>query len=107
MTDKPDESSKKTPSTAKTVVSKKKAQKKPVANKPVSNKPATKKSTVSKKKAAKKAATRRPAVNNQRMGGAAGRRSEDKVMPGLLQNLQGVFDKIHHDNRDQDRARDI
>lgn len=107
MTDKPDESSKTPSNTPKTVVSKKKAAKKAVADKP-----AAKKTTASKKKTTKKAdvdkpAARRPAVKNQRMGGAAGRRSEDKVMPGLLQNLQGVFDKIHHDNRDQDQARDV
>ena len=41
------------------------------------------------------------------MGGESGRRNEDKVMPGLLQNLQGVFDKIHNDNRDYDRSRDV
>lgn len=102
MTDKTDESSKNPSNTPKTVVSKKKA-----ANITVTNQPATKKITASKKKTTKKAATRRPAVKNQRMGGAAGRRSEDKVMPGLLQNLQGVFDKIHHDNHDQDQARDV
>jgi len=32
------------------------------------------------------------------------RRADDKIMPGLLKNLQGVFDKIHSDNRDRDRT---
>jgi hypothetical protein len=70
-----------------------------------------------KKKAAGKAAVKRSTVKkaarpkttadrNRRLS-AEGRRSEDKVMPGLLQNLQGVFDKIYKDNRDQDRARDL
>ena len=35
-----------------------------------------------------------------------GRRNDDKIMPGLLRNLQGVFDKIHSDNRDRDRTQE-
>ena len=34
------------------------------------------------------------------------RRDHDKVMPGLLRNLQGVFDKIHSDNRVRDRSQE-
>jgi len=35
-----------------------------------------------------------------------GRRADDKIMPGLLRNLEGIFDKIHNDNRDRDRTQD-
>lgn len=79
--------------------------------KAASNKPAAKKTAATKKKAPKKtliteAVPSKPEVKNKRSGDHAGRRSDDKVIPGLLQNLHGVFDKIHHDNRDQDRARE-
>ena len=107
MTDKQDDSSKKPTDTSKKAVSKSKVTKKTAAKKTAEKKPAAPKKKTAKKKATKKAEPKRPAVKNKRMGGPAGRRSDDKVMPGLLQNLQGVFDKIHHDNRDQDRARDV
>jgi len=121
MTDKPDESSKKTSSTPTTTEAEINTSKKTAAKKPTVKKSAAPKKTVAKKAAPKKAPAKKiaakkeenssskenkPAVKNKRMGTSSGRRNEDRVMPGLLQNLQGVFDKIHHDNRDQDRARD-
>ena len=89
---------------------------------------------VAKKKTAKKAAENKP-VNRAAAGGAkataataaappakkqakkttptrdrrksiAGRRNDDKIMPGLLRNLQGVFDKIHSDNLERDRTQE-
>jgi len=107
MSDKQDNSSKNPTSTSSTPASKSNVTKKTAASKTVENKTTAQKKKAPKKTAAKKTEKKRPAVKNKRMGGAAGRRSDDKVMPGLLQNLQGVFDKIHHDNRDQDRARDV
>lgn len=107
MTDKQDDSSKNPTGTSKKAVSKRSVTKKTAARKTVEKKPTAPKKKAAKKSAAIKAETKRPAVKNKRMGGAAGRRSDDKIIPGLLQNLQGVFDKIYHDNRDQDRARDV
>ena len=107
MTDKQDDSSKNPTGTSNKAVSKRSVTKKTAARKTVEKKPTAPKKKAAKKSAAIKAETKRPAVKNKRMGGAAGRRSDDKIIPGLLQNLQGVFDKIYHDNRDQDRARDV
>lgn len=82
--------------------------------KAASRKKSTSKKKTTKKSTANKAETKDSdndnyqlnAESNRRVTSSTGRRSEDKVLPGLLQNLQGVFDKIYHDNRDQDRARD-
>ena len=112
MTNKQDDSSKSPTGTSKVAASTSNVTKKTAASKTEEKKPIAPKKKAPKKKALKKTAakkneTKRPSVKNKRMGGAAGRRSDDKVIPGLLQNLQGVFDKIYHDNRDQDRARDV
>jgi len=128
MSDKPDESNKEPLVTSKTAATESEADKEPVSDKVEAKPEAAAKKKARKKSAANKvktkpttasnkedhnkpaddiAETKGPVIKNKRMGGAAGRRTDDKVMPGLLQNLQGVFDKIYHDNRDHDRARDI
>ena len=58
---------------------------------------------VVKKKAVKKSAVKATA---ERRKAIKDRRDDDKIMPGLLRNLEGVFDKIHRDNRDRDRAQE-
>jgi len=49
---------------------------------------------------------KRAKLKKDKRTGSEGRRTEDKVMPGLLKNLQGVFDKIYSDNRVRDRSHD-
>ena len=100
MADKSDESSKDPTSTPKKAASPKPAAEKTVAKTAAPKKKAPKKTSINE------AVSSKPEVKDKRAGDFAGRRRDDKVMPGLLQNLHGVFDKIHHDNRDQDRARD-
>ncbi|NNJ96002.1 MAG: hypothetical protein HKP12_02475 [Gammaproteobacteria bacterium] len=65
------------------------------------NKPANKK--VVKKKVAKKTAGK---VTGERRTAIKDRRADDKIMPGLLRNLEGVFEKIHRDNLNRDRAQE-
>ena len=89
------------PSSKKVV--KKKATAKPAGKKPVSKAAngrasATAAPTVKKKKKKAPSRDRRQTIK--------GRRDNDKVMPGLLRNLQGVFDKIHSDNRERDRTQE-
>jgi len=57
-------------------------------------------------KATSGAAIKRTKPKKDKRTGIEGRRSEDKVMPGLLKNLQGVFDKINSDNKLRDRSHD-
>ena len=89
-------------------VAKKKATKKPAGKKPEKKTSAgtpTKtaaagtatSSTVHKKKAAP-VKERRKTIKD--------RRDHDVIMPGLLRNLQGVFDKIHSDNNVRDRSQE-
>jgi uncharacterized protein YoxC len=106
MADKSDESRNEPTSTPK-----KAAAPRPAAEKTVAKTAAPKKAAATKKKAPKKTSSNatlagKPEVKNKRSGESGGRRTDDKVMPGLLENLHGVFDKIHHDKRDQDQARD-
>ena len=88
-------------------VAKKKATKKPAGKKPekkisaaTSTRTAaadtTKSATVKKKAAPVK--ERRKTIKD--------RRDHDVIMPGLLRNLQGVFDKIHSDNNVRDRSQE-
>jgi len=58
---------------------------------------------VVKKKVAKKTAVK---AGPERRTAVKDRRADDKIMPGLLRNLEGVFEKIHRDNRDRDRAQE-
>ena len=58
---------------------------------------------VARKKVAKKVAAE--SATTERRKSIKDRRADDKIMPGLLRNLEGVFDKIHNDNQDRDRAR--
>ena len=57
-------------------------------------------------KPASGAAIERKKTKNEKRTRVAGRRADDKVMPGLLKNLQGVFDKINSDNKLRDRSHD-
>lgn len=88
-------------------VAKKKATKKPASKKPEKKTSAgtstraaaadtTKSATVKKKAAPVK--ERRKTIKD--------RRDHDVIMPGLLRNLQGVFDKIHSDNNVRDRSQE-
>jgi uncharacterized protein YoxC len=92
------------------------------AGKKVVNKRATKKtapkktvnkataSSASKDKPSKSASVtkqvKKKAPSRDRRKSIKDRRDHDKVMPGLLRNLQGVFDKIHSDNRVRDRSQE-
>jgi len=54
-------------------------------------------------------ATTRPkkkALPKERRKSIKDRRDHDKIMPGLLRNLEGVFDRIHEDNRHRDRTQE-
>jgi hypothetical protein len=55
-------------------------------------------------KATSGAAIKSKKTKNDKRTIVAGRRADDKVMPGLLKNLQGVFDKIYSDNTIRDRS---
>jgi hypothetical protein len=55
-------------------------------------------------KPASGAAIERKKTKNEKRTRVAGRRADDKVMPGLLKNLQGVFDKIYSDNTIRDSS---
>jgi hypothetical protein len=50
------------------------------------------------------AAIKRTKTKNEKRTSIAGRRADDKVMPVLLKNLQGVFDKIYSDNKLRDSS---
>lgn len=49
---------------------------------------------------------KKKAPSRDRRQTVKGRRNDDKIMPGLLRNLEGVFDKIHSDNRKRDRTQE-
>jgi hypothetical protein len=53
-----------------------------------------------------KASPKKKAPPRERRKSIKDRRDHDKIMPGLLRNLQGVFDRIHEDNRDRDRTQE-
>lgn len=53
-----------------------------------------------------KAPPKKKAAPRERRKTIKDRRDHDKIMPGLLRNLQGVFDRIHEDNRDRDRTQE-
>ena len=59
-----------------------------------------------RKEAEDKKQQRKKTPGRDRRQTIKGRRDDDKVMPGLLRNLQGVFDKIHSDNRERDRSQE-
>ena len=87
---------------------KKKASTKPASSKPV-KKAASRTATAATPKTAKPTATTRKkkkAPARDRRQSIRGRRNDDKIMPGLLRNLQGVFDKIHSDNIDRDKSQE-
>ncbi|MEE9492025.1 MAG: hypothetical protein V3W04_01415 [Gammaproteobacteria bacterium] len=66
------------------------------------------KTGATKKKVAKKTTARKTSASKSEQNSPEpGRRAEDRIMPGLLQNLEGVFDKIYKDNREQDKTRDL
>ena len=79
----------------------KSATKKVAAKKTVKKKISTKKRAPAKSSVAKKAIKEAASKAAQKE-----RRTSDKVLPSLLENLQGVFDKIYQDNRHQDEAHD-
>jgi uncharacterized protein YoxC len=64
--------------------------------------------TPDSKKVVKKKVAKKPAVkaSTERRRSIKDRRADDRIMPGLLRNLEGVFDKIHRDNLDRDRAQE-
>jgi len=93
----------------------KKVAKKKVAKKAASKKPVKKAATDTSSEAASATATATSSATGQqkkkapvaeRRTSIKDRREHDKVMPGLLRNLQGVFDKIHEDNRHRDRTQE-
>jgi len=53
-----------------------------------------------------KAPPKKKAAPRERRKTIKDRRDHDKIMPGLLRNLQGVFDRIHEDNRHRDRTQE-
>ena len=60
-----------------------------------------------KKKSSKSTSTatkKRTRTKNDKRTGNAGRRADENVMQGLLNNLQGVFDKIYSDNTVRDHS---
>lgn len=89
-------------------VATKKTAKKPAADKAVTG-AASGSARAKAPAAAAPAAKKRPAKKTptrDRRQTIKGRRNDDAVMPGLLRNLQGVFDKIHSDNQDRDRGQE-
>jgi len=101
--------------TEESAKSKNVAKKQKVAKKVASKKPVKKTASEASSKAASATATATsPATGQQkkktpvseRRKTIKDRRDHDKVMPGLLRNLQGVFDKIHEDNRHRDRTQE-
>jgi len=89
-------------------VAKKKAAKKPASKKPVkktaSDPAAEAVSTAATSPASKP--KKKQAATGERRKTIKDRRDHDPIMPGLLRNLQGVFDKIHDDNRHRDRSQE-
>ncbi len=89
---------------AEKTVKKKNAATKDAAKKTAAKKTGSKKDTANK--AVPKKAPAKKTVKNDKRTGTTGRRDNDRVMPGLLKNLQGVFDKIYSDNTVRDRDHD-
>ena len=90
-----------------------KVTKKKVAKKPDSNKAVKKTASGHAAKAASEtaaapvaASTKKKAPVKERRKTIKDRRDHDVIMPGLLRNLQGVFDKIHSDNNVRDRSQE-
>ena len=91
----------------------KKVAKKKATKKPAGDKPEKKTSTGTSTKAATADATasatvqkKKAAPVKERRKTIKDRRDHDVIMPGLLRNLQGVFDKIHSDNNVRDRSQE-
>ena len=89
-------------------VAKKKPAKKPADNKAVKNAASDLPAEAASEAAASsaKVAPKKKAAVKERRKTIKDRRDHDKVMPGLLRNLQGVFDKIHSDNNVRDRSQE-
>ena len=89
---------------------KKKAATKKTAAKKTAPKKAAVKTTPVRKTTPKKTAAKSGTSKRTTAGSAAQRtterRSEFKLLPGLMQNLQSVFDKIHTDNQFRDDHQD-
>ncbi len=91
----------------------KKAANRKAATTAASKKPVKKTASEASSRAASATATssakvqpKKKALPKERRKSIKDRRDHDKIMPGLLRNLEGVFDRIHEDNRHRDRTQE-
>lgn len=88
-------------------VAKKKATKKPAGKKPEKKTSAGASTRAATVDTATSATVKKKAAHvKERRKTIKDRRDHDVIMPGLLRNLQGVFDKIHSDNNVRDRSQE-